>query len=51
LIFASESLTELGWNVSRHIAKGSILVNSIGNIGMIGLLQVDGTFILNENQK
>lgn len=44
LISASETLTELGWKVSRYLPKGSILVNSIGNIGTVGLLQVDGAF-------
>lgn len=44
LISPSETLTELGWNVSRHLPKGSILINSIGNIGSVGLLQVDGAF-------
>lgn len=41
---SSETLTPLGVKKSRFLPKGSVLVSSIGNIGNIGLLAVDGAF-------
>ena len=39
----SESLTDDGWNVSRQLRKGSILVCCIGTIGKSAIIDVDGT--------
>ena len=44
LRYSSETLTSLGFVKSRHLPKGSVLVNSIGNIGTVALLSVDGAF-------
>lgn len=39
----SESLTNEGWDVSRQLRKGSILVCCIGTIGKSAIIDVDGT--------
>ena len=44
LRYSSETLTSLGFVKSRHLPKGSVLVNSIGNIGTVALLSIDGAF-------
>ena len=39
----SESLTDEGWEVSRKLEKGTILVCCIGSIGKCAIIDVDGT--------
>ena len=44
LVEPSETLTLQGFRKSRFLPAGSVLVNAIGNIGTIALLQVAGSF-------
>ncbi|WP_243831112.1 restriction endonuclease subunit S, partial [Streptococcus pseudopneumoniae] len=41
---ATEYLSVLGNTKSRKIKAGSILINGIGNIGIAGIVRVDGAF-------
>ena len=41
---ATEYLSVLGNTKSRKIKSGSILINGIGNIGIAGIVRVDGAF-------
>ena len=41
---ASEYLSDKGLAKARKVCQGSILVNGIGNIGLVGLVDIDGAF-------